>query len=286
MEIKRKARAFRNCLIALILSNQKATDTNPKLHFENLEDCKMFKGIQLYENFLDSFSDYSKTAYDSSSLDVSINLFKDWFAMHSATWKHSLDSKRDTRLALADIFQDIVAHYLNKFLPDGYHAFPEHTIQNSPKLQVDIVIKKDGRIIFLIELKTTLGYDRGSVVKTNDVTELKVYKRRQQIADACGIDKKNVIFILASFGNVSRLFAEQYWIKSNSSNNGSPVDVDKRSKDEPYSFIYPLFDGYDPRYMKNMDPYKKYNNQELIVLAQKNLCTPFEHILDLICNAE
>lgn len=259
----------------------------------------MFKGIKDYERFLESFNGYKKTPYDSSSLDVSIAFFKDWFAMHSATKKHSLDSQRDTRLALADVFQDIVAYYLNMFLPEGYHAFPEHTIQSKPKprLQVDIVIKKDNKIIFLIELKTNLGYDRGSVAKTDNISELKVVKRRQQIADACQIDKKNVIFILASFGNVPKYFGEQFWITSKSPESGKPIDLDKRNKGEPFNFIYPLFNKYDPHYFykseykdidpyKQYDPYKKYNNQQLAKIAKDNICTPFEYILDLITNAK
>jgi len=183
------------------------------------------------------------------------------------------------------------------FLPEGYHAFPEHTIQSKPKLQVDIVIKKDNKIIFLIELKTNLGYDRGSVGKTDNISELKVVKRRQQIADACQIDKKNVIFILASFGNVNKYFREQFWITSGSPWSSRPIDLDKRNKLEPFNFIYPLFNKYDPHYFykseykdidpyKQYDPYKKYNNQQLAKIAKDNICTPFEYILDLITNAK
>ena len=255
----------------------------------------MFKGITHYKKFLDEFTNVEKQSYDSSKTDVTMALYKDWFEMHSSTWEHALKTERDTRLTLADIFQDLLVHYLDVFLPDEYNAIPEYTIQLKPKLQVDIVVKKNNKICFLIEVKTTLGWDRASIKKaiiSGNTEEIKVVKRREKIAKAAGIDKENVIYILSSFQNVNKEFREKFWKNENKSNIGFPINIAERNKDEPINFVYPLFNQYDPRYITskkvtNFDPknrkhLKLYNGDELNNLAFENICTPFEHILDLI----
>ena len=113
----------------------------------------MFDGIHHYKNFLDSFSNVKKKQYNSLKNDVSLKLYQDWFIMHYATWQHaSGEFKRDTRLALADVFQDLLCFYFNTFLPSPYISIPECTIQSKPRLQVDIAIKKNNKIVFLIEV--------------------------------------------------------------------------------------------------------------------------------------
>jgi len=251
----------------------------------------LFKGITHYKKFLDEFTNVEKQSYDSSKIDVSMALYKDWFEMHSATWEHAVKTGRDTRLALADVFQDLLVHYLDTFLPQEYNAIPEYTVQSKPKLQVDIAVKKNNKICFLIEVKTTLGWDRGSIdsrMNEGDASELKVVKRREQIAKATGIDKENVIYILSSFRNINKDFTEQFWIKE----SRSPIPLNERSQDEPFNFIYPMFNQYDPRYItnkkikgfdaKNSKHLKLYNADEVNILAFENICTPFEHILDLV----
>lgn len=255
----------------------------------------MFKGITHYKKFLDEFTNVEKQNYDSSKTDVTVALYKDWFEMHLATWEHAIKTERDTRLALADVFQDLLVHYLDTFLPHEYNAIPEFTVQSKPKLQVDIAVKKNNKICFLIEVKTTLGWDRGSIdskMNEGDVSELKVVQRREQIAKATGINKENVIFILSSFVNVNKYFREQFWIKESRSDIGLPIALKERRKDEPFNFIYPMFNQYDPRYItnkkikgfdaKNSKHLKLYNADEVNILAFENICTPFEHILDLV----
>ena len=259
----------------------------------------MFKGITHYKKFLDEFTNVEKQSYDSSKTDVTMALYKDWFEMHSATWEHAIKTGRDTRLALADVFQDLLVHYLDTFLPQEYNAIPEYTIQSKPKLQVDIAVKKNNKICFLIEVKTTLGWDRGSIdskMNEGDVSELKVVKRREQIAKATGIDKENVIYILSSFLNVKKYFEEQFWIKESRSDVGLPIVLNERRQDEPFNFIYPMFNQYDPRYItqkkikgfdaKNSEHLKLYNDDEITNLAKENICTPFEQILDLIVKGQ
>ena len=92
----------------------------------------MFKGITHYKKFLDEFTNVEKQSYDSSKTDVTMALYRDWFEMHSATWEHAIKTGRDTRLALADVFQDLLVHYLDTFLPQEYNAIPEYTIQSKP----------------------------------------------------------------------------------------------------------------------------------------------------------
>ena len=259
----------------------------------------MFKGITHYKKFLDEFTNVEKQSYDSSKIDVSMALYKDWFEMHSATWEHAVKTGRDTRLALADVFQDLLVHYLDTFLPQEYNAIPEYTVQSKPKLQVDIAVKKNNKICFLIEVKTTLGWDRGSIdsrMNEGDVSKLKVVQRREQIAKATGIDKENVIFILSSFQNVNKYFMDQFWIKESRSDVGLPILLNERRQDEPFNFIYPMFNQYDPRYItqkkikgfdaKNSEHLKLYNDDEITNLAKENICTPFEQILDLIVKGQ
>jgi hypothetical protein len=245
----------------------------------------MFKGITHYKKFLNEFTNVEKQSYDSSKTDVTMALYKDWFEMHSATWEHAIKTGRDTRLALADIFQDLLVHFLDTFLPQEYNAIPEYTIQSKPKLKVDIAVKKNNKICFLIEVKTTLGWDRGSIdnrMSKDDISELKVVKRREQIAKATGIDKENVIYIFSSFQNTTPYFREQFWIKESRSDLGRPIPLNERRQDEPFNFIYPMFNQYDPRYITKTKHLKLYNDDEITNLAKENICTPFEYVLDLI----
>ena len=91
---------------------------------------------------------------------------------------------------------------------------------------------------------------------------------------------------------MNKYFREQFWIKESRSDVGLPIVLNERRQDEPFNFIYPMFNQYDPRYItqkkikgfdaKNSEHLKLYNDDEITNLAFENICTPFEHILDLV----
>jgi len=93
--------------------------------------------------------------------DISCQIFYDLFRIREFQWQYKVEFGREVDASLSDIFQDIIAHYLKVLT--NYEILCEH---KQGKLRPDILIRTKGRNKAVIEVKTTIGYNR-NLIKEN-----------------------------------------------------------------------------------------------------------------------
>jgi hypothetical protein len=231
---------------------------------------------QKYDEFLQSFSLDEKFTVDFNDTKISEDIFFHLLKIKLAGWKYRVNFQRVKKHSISDIFQDLLAAYLKTCLPINYAVELEKSIKNK-KPHVDILISKDNNPHFVIEVKTTIGWSRHDLEGTFSI-------RRENIATTFNIEKSKIIYIFLEHSNVSKEFSSKYWdAKTNTS-----IKLNNRPRQDPYSFIFPLFNKIDPYYW-DYDPsfekdkiYKNLSDNEIRGIARKNIVTPFEHILKLI----
>lgn len=237
----------------------------------------IFKGADLYSQLLDSFVTPEKIDLDRlNSNDISKTIYFDLAKMKHSEWRMKVNFKRHKRHTTSEFFQDIVAFYLNACLPDDYEIELEKKIG---KTQTDIAIKKNGKYFFIIEVKTTIGYDRP------DNSSLNPYKKfKDRVADLSNnfnVATENIIYIFENHGNVGKEFSEKFWDKKNHTPKEPPTEF-------PFSIIRPLFNANDPYYWKHKKGFDRHNNyttldeQEIFNHAENNIVTKFEDIVKQI----
>jgi hypothetical protein len=220
--------------------------------------------------------------HEINAMEISEEIYFQLSKIHYIGWKHRVNFKRHKKSSLSDIFQDIIAYFLKYILPEEYNVILEKKIS---KIEPDIIIEKDNKNYFAIELKTTVGYDRIHIDKP--ATFIKYEKRVDKIVESFGIPRDNIIYIFQGGNdNNGRGFSEQYWNKSNNTR------ITKRPSMFPYSIIYPLFVQVDPYYwdwsdrmeksIKNTDRYFEITDEEIKKEAKRNIISPFEEIVKLI----
>ena len=209
-----------------------------------------------------------------------------------AAWRYRVNFKRARRHSLAEVFQDLVAFYLRAALPPQYEVCLEEPrkIDKGGKIitiQPDICIKLNGRAYFVIEAKTTIGWARPDFQQAEEICYKHMQQRIDDIAEAFGIAKENVIFIFEEPTNVSTThFLPKFW----DSKMATPVT---RPAQGVLSHIYPLYMTTDPSYWnwksqipkgrKTADWFIPEFSDELVLgRARQSVVTPFENILALI----
>lgn len=231
---------------------------------------------QKYDEFLQSFSLIKKFDVNLRDTKLSEEIFFHLLKIKLSGWKYRVNFQRVKKHSISDIFQDLLAVYFKASLPEIYSVELEKSIKNK-KPHVDILIAKNNKPHFIIEVKTTIGWSRHDL-------EGSFSKRREEISKTFGIETKKIIYVFLEHTNVSKLFSSRYWNKD----TNTPVELINRSQKDPYSFIFPLFNAIDPYYWKyekgfnkNIN-YKNLSDIEIKEMAKKNIVTPFEHILKLI----
>lgn len=246
----------------------------------NKNILEAFTGSRLYSNFLNSFVINKKIKVDLKSTDVSEAIFFHYCKILLSGWRHKRNFNRREKHSVSSIFQDLVAYYLKLCLPIEYDVQLETKIDNC---QPDILISKDGKYFFAIEIKTTIGRNRDQI----DSYETRV----QRISELFKIQKNKIIYVFADHGNVGKDFSSKFWSKD----NGLAVPFIERETKLPFSLIFPLFNKADPNYWKGEKDEKKnlyfkeinsmgITDEDILGVAKKNICTPFEEILKLILN--
>ena len=134
----------------------------------------------------------------------------------------------------------MITFYLRSFLGKEYQVLIEF---KKAKTRPDILVKKEGIFISAIEIKTTIGWNRGG---------LNSFKKRiEEISNVFGIKKKNIYYVFESPKNVSKEFEQIFWDKENKKPKKSPTE-------EPYNHIRPLFyETADPYYWRLIKDGKK-----------------------------
>lgn len=232
-----------------------------------------FKGSQIYNNLLDSFIINEKIHIEDDRNFVSEAIYFHLCKFKYAGWRHRINFNRKKKHSISDFFQDIVAFYLRACLPDEYSLVLE---EKKGKLQPDIVVKMNKDCVFVIELKTNLGYERPD--KNDKKPFQKFTERICNISKAFEIPKENIIYVFEEHSNVSKDFSSIYWDDRNN-------QAKRRPSEFPYSYIYPLFNQTDPYYWKHdekfnrTEQYIELTDSDILDKAAENIVTPFEDII-------
>ncbi|MFM0140377.1 McrC family protein [Caballeronia grimmiae] len=232
-----------------------------------------------------------KLAYDDDERPLSRALFFHLARMRLTGWKHRVDFKRWRKHPLSELFQDLLAFYLRRALPDDFEISLEEASSSGKgvrKTCPDILIRKGGKNHFVIEVKTTMGWDRpGAGSPKRNLTGAEKYRqlsdRIGRVAEAFGVPAANVIYIFEGPENLDREFEDSYWDRK------SKVGVARAGLPFPLSQIYPLFHGIDPYNWsgwgdrgKRQQFYPTITDAELHEEGHKRIVTSFESIVDLI----
>jgi hypothetical protein len=233
------------------------------------------------ENYYESLCNPQKKNIDLNSNKVSKELFKQLAKIHLLGWKFGVLSGRKKRASISEIFQDNFAFFLKQYLPKNFEVSTEDNVGidglDCQLVRPDILIKFNGKNIFIIECKTTIGWDRKG-------PEEKYSKRMDQLVKKFGVLKENIIFVFENHGNTLTGFSEKYWNKKLGQPTNSILEF-------PYSQIKPLFNEPDPfywKYEKGFDKkknYKEFTEESLLQTAVTNIVTPFESIINQILNS-
>ena len=209
-----------------------------------------------FEKFLLSLEETKSRYYHK---DISFQIYYDLFKIRQAQWNYKLKVNRKIDYSLSDIFQDIIAHYLRHSLPKTYSVILEC---KQGKIRPDILIKKNGKNWSIIEIKTTIGWDRGLVTEDNYMKRLNI------LHEEFKVPIKRIFYIFESASNVNKKFKELF------QNN---------KRDKIKNFIFPLFlDNGDPYYVaraEKIDGYKHYSDAEIQELFKKTKLTDFKNII-------
>jgi len=248
----------------------------------NKDRCKIYEN---YGKFLDSFivkPEHKDNIDNYKEKEISREIYRQLFKIHYFAHKYSNKLNRSKNHSLADIFQDIIAYYLKIFLDDEYEILLEKYALNSSQeekkkkaFRPDILIKKDDKPYFIIEIKTNLGWERNSI--KNDTFKNRI-KNMSSIFD---IKEDNIIYILESPGNVNNDFLNIYYNKEKKeAQENHPTDI-------PYKNIYPLFFNPNPYYMTDDFERSKIfltdiTDEEIEKVTNENIITPFESIIKMI----
>lgn len=249
-----------------------------------IEICRV---SDFYEKMLGAFSGKDDLVdFDINGNEISKAIYYLMCSMKFAGYKHRVKFNRAKKHTMAELFQDIIAFYLSKCLDSTeYEIFLEQkgsTIVDSKNKNIypDILIKKNGKNFFVIEVKTTIGWSR------NNLSE-NIENRMNLIRNSFNIPKENILYIFEEATNNGKYFEPYFWNKS----LRSPV---QRSNDFPYSKIYPLFVETDPYYWDfnreafndKEDILDKLTKDYIINKSESCIVTRFESIIDVINNAK
>lgn len=246
-----------------------------------MEEILIFNGSQYYSDLLDSFSHNKKFSVDLDKTDLSSAMYYHICRMKLAGWRHRINFKRNKKHTFSEFFQDLVAFYLKKTLPDEYEVELEscakiYTNNKSKNINTDILIRKNGKNHFIIETKTSIGWMRPNFKEEDPYLNLKY--RITNLEKAFNLSSENIIYVFEDHGNVSIKFSKFYWDKT----SNKPVH---RPNNFPLSAIYPLFNAPDPFYWTYPDSqtkYIEYTYEQLIEASKNNIVSPFENVIKKI----
>jgi hypothetical protein len=206
-----------------------------------------------FELFLEKLAEKDLKHHD----DISFQIYYDMFRIRAAQWKYKLEANRRIDYSVSDIFQDLIAHYLRLSLPTEYEVVIE---AKKGKLRPDILIRKDKIDHAIIEIKTTIGWNRGLVKDREYMTRI------NQLNKEFRVPIERIFYIFDSYGNVSKEFETVY-----------ENDKDHEIK----HFIFPLYKrNAAPYYISN--EYREFSKEEIYAIYKENCLTHFSKIIKKI----
>lgn len=227
---------------------------------------------QHYFNFMKSLGNTDKIDFDLNDNKVSIAFYNDLFRIKEAQYKYVKNVARGIRHTLADIFQDLVAHYIRRCLHNNIYEVKMEVKKG--KYRPDILIYKNDNPFFIVEVKTNIGWSRGSQRNwEND--------RIKPMSKEFGIPHENIIYVFLNPFNSGNDFLNKYIDKE------KEIPTQRDTLTGIYSRIYPLFTGTDIKYWELPNEIKNNKNdlidQKLLDQhAEKMIITRFELVLERI----
>lgn len=227
-----------------------------------------------YSQFIESFLIVENEKFDLETTEISSSIFKHIFKMKCVLWKQSVIFKRRIRISISELFQDIVALYLKLALKDEFEIILEEKVG---KLRPDILIKYKGQNLFILEIKTTIGWDRKSINGS-------IQNRIKDLSENFNISKDNIVYIFMSPWNVNRQFAAKYW----NSDYNKPMSL---PEEFPYNKIRPLMTFEDAYYFKHekgfdrQTNYIEYSEKQIDDLSINSTVIPLELTIKEIIKA-
>jgi hypothetical protein len=155
-------------------------------------------------------------------------------------------------------------------------------------LQPDICIRLDGRLQFIVEVKTTIGWARPNYKPGDHNPYAAMADRIQELATNFDLPEERILYIFEEPTNVhSKLFLPRFW-------DSAQAIPAPRPTEGVLSHIYPLYMTTDPFYWDDLAiPHGRAKENwcpdlagDLILArAKRSVVTPFEDILALILAA-
>lgn len=236
---------------------------------------KHYEISDYYLKFIETFTNVDSEIFDLETKEISRAIYKHIFKIRCGLWKQSVLFKRRKRISISDLFQDIIALYLKLSLNSS--KFEIVLEEKSGKLQPDILIKHNGNNHFILEIKTTIGWNRNSLNGA-------IQNRINQLSNEFQIPLDNVVYIFLSPWNVNKKFAEKYWDITENQPNPLP-------KEFPFNKIRPLMTADDPYYWnheKGFDrskSFKDYSDNEIENFSKNSIVVPIEVTIKEIIKA-
>ncbi len=208
-----------------------------------------------------------------------------------ADWELRYNFNVCLRSSSSDLFRNILAFYLTNAIKAKHKCLTEYTVKHIDEdIRPNILIMKNDIPIFVIEVKTTLGWDR-DLVKDELHQSEGINKRIDNIANRLQIKKENIIYCLESVKNVRKNFQDRYWDSKEKKPKPHPDEY-------PFCQIYQLyFINPDPYHWKNYKPNMvtncndskgapiKLNKSHIRQKAKDNIITSFEMVIEKVRQA-
>lgn len=154
--------------------------------------------------FGEKYNYFLNTFLKSESIDkneVSKRIFLDLFKIRLAQFEYKNKFNRKVDSSLSDVFQDLIAYYLKNTLSKEYEILLE---EKKAKLRPDILIKKNGINHAIIEVKTTIGWNRDLMKNKNYMLRIDDLKK------VFNVDKSKIFYIFESYANLSKGFKKVF----------------------------------------------------------------------------
>ena len=243
-----------------------------------------------YDSMHKALSKSLSLQVDLRERDLSHALYVQLCQIKLAAWRHKVDFKRARRHSLADIFQDLVAYYFRAALPPQFDVRLEEA-KKIPKggknvtLQPDICIRLNGRLEFIVEVKTTIGWARPDYKSGSADPYAAMADRIHELATSFDLPEERILYIFEEPTNVhSKLFLPRFW-------DAAQAIPAPRPTEGVLSHIYPLYMTTDPFYWDDLaiphgrakeNWFPELPDELILARAKRSVVTPFEDILALI----
>lgn len=254
--------------------------TSAKKHswHRSFPELSVFNGTGYYRKFLKAFySPTKKNKFDLRDGKISKAIYYHLFMLRAAEWDMKVNFFRKKSHDSSSYFQDLMAFYLKQALGKSYAVVLE---EKKGKVQPDILVRYKDKNIFILEIKTTIGWNRSG-------PEIEFPKRIKTISKTFHVPYNNILFIFEGSDNVDKKFKDMYWDNKKNCPN-------KQTKAFPYSAILPLFKEsanpyyLSPRYSKIDREVEtlKFSMADILDMADSNIIFKVEDIITRIRKAK